>query len=42
MEIKKIPPSAKVGEVLQALYELVIEDTSVNTNEQLREIAERI
>ena len=38
MRIKGIPPSAEVGEVLRTLYEAVLEDTTLNTNEKLGEM----
>ena len=38
MEIKKIPSSSMVGEILALLYDIVVEDASKNTEEQLKRI----
>ncbi|MCK5236022.1 MAG: CCA tRNA nucleotidyltransferase [Deltaproteobacteria bacterium] len=38
MEIKGIPSSPEVGEVLHELFDAVLEDTTLNTNEKLREM----
>ncbi|MEE9542926.1 MAG: CCA tRNA nucleotidyltransferase [Thermodesulfobacteriota bacterium] len=40
MDIRKIPPSHEVGSILKKLYENVIEDTTLNTNEQLKRMVE--
>jgi poly(A) polymerase/tRNA nucleotidyltransferase (CCA-adding enzyme) len=40
MEIKKIPPSPEVGNILKRLYENVIEDTTLNTKERLKSVVE--
>jgi len=40
MEIKKIPPSPLVGEILRRLYEAVLDDPGKNSNEVLRKIAD--
>jgi len=38
MEIKRLSPSPEVGEILRKLYDIVVEDTSLNTKEQLRDM----
>ena len=40
MEIKKIPPSPQVGEILRRLYDVVLDDPGKNSNEALRKIAD--
>jgi len=40
MEIKKIPPSSRVGEILRRLHEIVLDDPSRNTKEELRRVLE--
>ena len=42
MRIKGIPPSPEVGEMLQKLYEVVLEDTTLNTNEKLGEMLSKM
>ncbi len=40
MDIRKIPPSPEVGSILKKLYENVLEDTTLNTNERLKSMVE--
>lgn len=42
MDIRKIPSCPEVGKVLKKLYEFVLEDTTLNTNERLKSMVESI
>ncbi len=42
MRIKEIEPSRKVGEILESLLQMVLDDPSLNTKEKLEELAKKM
>jgi len=42
MEVRKIPSSPRVGEILALLYDIVVEDASKNTEEELKRIVAQL